>query len=331
MKVLINEKWRICISLLILIAGTGLIFSCSNTPKKTSDHPQGTFSISGAFALYPLTVKWVEEFRKDYPDIRIDVSAGGAGKGMVDVLANMVDLGMFSREVTPSEVEKGAWYIAVAKDAVVATINQMNPVKEELLKQGLSQKVLRELYMNEKPWFWREVNPEIKVNSPIHIYTRSDACGAAQVWASYMGTNQESLKGVGVFGDPGMADAIKKDLMGLGYNNIAYAFDINTRQKFDGIEILPIDFNENGVLDAEESVYQSLDSLMKAIGNGRYPSPPARELYFISKGKPDNELVNLFLKWVLTKGQQYVDKAGYVKLSDEHVASQLLLLTGDAH
>ena len=85
--------------------------SCNNPTKKQNPADlQGTISISGAFAMYPLTVKWVEEFKKLHPKVTIDVSAGGAGKGMVDVLNGLVDIAMFSREVSPEEQAKGAWY-----------------------------------------------------------------------------------------------------------------------------------------------------------------------------------------------------------------------------
>jgi len=33
-------------------------------PKPVSDDLEGTISISGAFALYPITVKWAGEFKK---------------------------------------------------------------------------------------------------------------------------------------------------------------------------------------------------------------------------------------------------------------------------
>jgi len=52
---------------------------------------EGRLSLSGAFALYPMAVKWAEEFKKANPAVKIDISAGGAGKGMTDVLNNMVD------------------------------------------------------------------------------------------------------------------------------------------------------------------------------------------------------------------------------------------------
>ena len=60
---------------------------------------KGDISLSGAFALYPMVVKWAEEFKKIHPNVRIDISGGGAGKGMTDALAKVVDLGMVSRDV----------------------------------------------------------------------------------------------------------------------------------------------------------------------------------------------------------------------------------------
>jgi phosphate transport system substrate-binding protein len=66
---------------------------------------EGTISLSGAFALYPLANKWAEEFKKTYPDVRFNISAGGAGKGVADALGQAVDLGMVSREVKEEEIK----------------------------------------------------------------------------------------------------------------------------------------------------------------------------------------------------------------------------------
>src|ERR1700749_3233090 len=71
-----------------------------SNPVAVVEAQQGTISISGAFALYPLTVKWAEEFKKTHPGIKIDISAGGAGKGITDVLSNVTDIGLVSRDLT---------------------------------------------------------------------------------------------------------------------------------------------------------------------------------------------------------------------------------------
>jgi phosphate transport system substrate-binding protein len=286
---------------------------------------KGTISISGAFALYPMTVKWAEEFQKKYPLVKIDISAGGAGKGMTDVLSGMVNLAMFSREVSQSEIDQGAWFLAVTKDAVLPTISSQNPVLDEILKKGFTQEIFKEIFLNENIHTWGEFL-EFPDQNKINVYTRSDACGAAEIWGKYLGKNQESLLGIGVFGDPGIADAVKNDKYGIGFNNVIYAYDINSRKKYAGMEIIPIDLNGNRLIDAEENFYGSLDTIMQAIQTGRYPSPPARDLYLVSKGKPTDPVVIAFLDWILSNGQQYVHEGGYVQLPDEKINNEKLKL-----
>ncbi len=294
-----------------------------NSSNNNSNELKGNISISGAFALYPMTVRWAEEFQKLHPKVRIDISAGGAGKGMTDALSGMVDLGMFSREVRDAEVEKGAWKIALTRDAVLPTINANNPFIKEIKARGVNQKGFENIFLKNEVSFWGSLLENKQILGKINVYTRSDACGAAGMWAKYLGGYQEDLKGVGVFGDPGMADAIRKDKLGLGYNNVVYIYDINSRKKYKGLEVLPIDINNNGVIDEDEDFYDTLDEIMSAIKEGKYPSPPARDLYFVSKGKPQNPEVIEFIKWILTEGQQFVNEAGYVQLSDKKIKEEL--------
>jgi len=278
---------------------------------------KGQISLSGAFALYPLAVKWAEEFKKLHPDVKIDVSGGGAGKGITDALAKVVDLGMVSREIKPEEAEKGAWYVAVAKDAVVATINAKNPKVKELLAKGITQESATKIFVTGESKTWGNV---LGINStiPIHLYNRSDACGAGETWAKYLGgKKQEELLGTGVFGDPGIASAIQKDPLGLGYNNIAYAYDLKTKKPNAGILVLPIDVNNNGKVDAAENFYATSTQLITAIAEGKYPSPPARDLYLVSNGKPTSPVVVAFLKFILTEGQKYNVPNGYISLPKE--------------
>lgn len=307
---------------LLMIASFLVIISCNNQSKKqNTTELQGSISISGAFAMYPLTVKWVEEFKKLHPKVTIDVSAGGAGKGMTDVLNGLVDVAMFSREVTQEEVEKGAWFIAVAKDAVLPTINKENPAYQAMMERGMKKQEFTDIFLTEKIAKWKQLIPTAG-NQKINVYTRSDACGAAEMWAKYMGKKQEDLKGIGVFGDPGISDAVKKDKFGIGFNNVIYAYDPKTKLNYSSIGIIPLDINENGKVDAEENFYSNLDSLMLAIKEERFPSPPARDLYFVTKGKTDNQLVIEFFKFVLNEGQKYVHEAGYVTLNDAKLKAE---------
>jgi phosphate transport system substrate-binding protein len=226
---------------ILILASALIISSCgSNGSKKEK------ISISGAFALYPLTVKWAEIYMKENPSVQIDISAGGAGKGMTDVLSGMVDLAMMSREIEPLETEKGAFRVTVAKDAVVCVFNSLNPYAKGILERGIDSSSLAKIFITGELTLWGELGIPSAKKEEIHLFTRSDACGAAAMWASYLGKKQEDLKGTGVFGDPGIADAVKNDILGLGYNNIVFLFDAQTGKKNSGLEILPIDLNANG-------------------------------------------------------------------------------------
>jgi phosphate transport system substrate-binding protein len=296
-----------------------LLFNETYCQEKIS----GQISISGAFALYPMAVKWSEEFRKINPDVRIDISAGGAGKGIADALGGMVEIGMVSREIYPEELKKGAFPVAVTKDAVVAVISEANPALNEILAKGLRKDAGSNIWITGKFTSWTQAF-NVKSSSPIHIYTRSDACGAAEMWAKYFGKKQEDLLGVGVFGDPGLAQAVKRDPLGIGFNNIGYAYDAQTKKQVKGLRVVPIDLNNNGKIDDDESFYNSINDLISAIASGKYPSPPARELYFVCKGSPkNNRVLTEFIKWVLSDGQKFVHEAGYIALPEDKIISEI--------
>lgn len=296
--------------------------------EEKSNVAQDSIAISGAWALYPMAVKWADEYQKIHPEIKINISGGGAGKGMADCLSKAVDLGMVSRNIYPVEENKGAWAIPVAKDAVVATINANNPVVSDILAKGITQEQLRQIFISKDIAKWGGINKS-DLKDPIHVYTRSDACGAAETWAKYLGKLQEDLVGIGVYGDPGVAEAVKKDNLGIGYNNINYAYDINTKAPIDGICIVPIDQNADGKIDEKENFYSNLDTIASAIADGRYPSPPARELFLVSCHKPEKKEVRDFLRWALTDGQKFVPETGYINLTNDKLADGIKRLGND--
>lgn len=282
---------------------------------------KGTITLSGAWALYPMVVKWGEEFQKLYPQVRVDISAGGAGKGAADALAGAVDIGMVSRAISPEEMKKGGWFVPVVKDAVVPTVSEKNPALKELLQRGIRKKAFLDIFMNGTLTSWGDLVANKGIKSDIHLYTRSDACGAAESWANYLGGKQENLKGIAVYGDPGLLEAVKRDPLALGYNNYNYAFDSKTGLPVAGTRVVPIDVNGNSRVDPEEDI-STKAKMREAIIKGVYPHPPARPLNFLCKGKPGG-LTREFILWVLTDGQQYVDEVGYIQLPKARIDEAL--------
>jgi phosphate transport system substrate-binding protein len=310
--------------LTVLTAVTLILTACASpsapTAAAATDPLSGNITVSGAFALYPMMTVWADEFSKAHPGVTFDVSAGGAGKGLTDAIFGAVDIGMVSRSVTNDEEAKGAYAIAVVKDAVFPVVNAQNPVIKDLLAKGVSKDAFNKIFITGEYKTWGDVVGNPAITDEIHVYTRSDSAGAADAWSKFAGGKaQADLKGVGVNGDPGLLEAVVKDPLGIGYNNLAYAFDSSTGQAVTGAAILPIDANNDGQASADE-IFDTAAKAVDGVATGKYPL--ARNLNLVTKGKPTG-LTLAFIQWVLADGQKFVSQAGYVQLPADALAESL--------
>lgn len=304
---------------LIIILSTLNIFGCAPKTADSYDSKKGysgNISISGAFALYPIVVLWAEDFKKINPHVRFNISAGGAGKGITDVVTDMVDIGLVSRDLNPQEMNKGLLPITVARDAVLGTYNPNNPNAKLLQERGLSQKELKGIFIDKTIQRWSDIDKRFS-SDPMTVYTRSDAAGAAETWAKFFGCYQEDLQGVGIFGDPNLAQAVKDNPLAIGFNNVNFVYDLQTKKTSEHIAVIPIDINANGKLEEEEQFYQDLPTLTNAIANHRYPAPPSRDLMLVLRTANDRKLIKEFVAFTLKPAQQKLLLAnGYIPLTE---------------
>ena len=314
--------------LIISVAILALLLNFEGKPRNPDPSPKDVKTISiafsGAYSLYTLTQLWASEYNKTHPDVRFDIQSGGAGKGLTDCISGGVDVGMFSRELNQNEKAQ-VWSLWLCKDAILPTVNSHNPYINDLRIRGLKKAEALAIYSDHTITTWEQLlGTNSKTPHNINVYTRADAAGAADTWASFFGKKQENIKGIGVNGDPGLADAVKKDVNGIGFNSYPFIYDIRSGKKFLNIEVIPIDVNENGKIDPEENFYDNINIFEKGVNDGKYPSPPSRNLYYLLKaGKsPQVEVLNFF-QWVLTDGQKFLAQAGYVPLPKSDLQSSL--------
>lgn len=302
----------------LFLAVLWLAASCGDFPgKRSREDLTGQVSVSGAFALYPLALEWENEFERLHPGVRVDVSAGGAGKGMTDILNGMTDFAMLSRELHEEEIQRGALAFTVGRDAVIPVINAHNPFLEALQRRGITAEDARRIWVTREITTWGQLLGTAD-RTPIRVYTRSDACGAAQTFAAWFDARQDELSGTAVFGDPGIATAVRDDRFGIGFNNLAYAYDPETGLPQSGLTAFPIDQDDDGSIREDEDIYATKERLVKAIEAGDFPSPPARNLYLVAKGTP-SDAAAAFLRYIIKDGQRLNAPNGYVRISESAV------------
>ncbi len=306
MKILLNSL----LAVTILLATGRLGFA--------QEELKGSLNISGAWAIYPTAVAWAQVFQEKNPGVKIDITAGGAGKGAADAISGLVDIGMVSRDPDKSELTK-ITAVKILKDAVFAVINEKNTSANDLLASGVKKEALKEIYVSGLITTWGQLANN-KDKRPIHVYTRSDASGAASSWATFLGKKQEDLKGIGIFGDPGLLETVKRDPIGIGYNNFSYVFD-KAGNIIAGVKLLPIDANSNGKADQDELIHNRVEAAA-IIQAGKYPAK--RENYFFIKDK-NNALIKAFIEFALSdEGKAIVDRVGAsLPLTDDEIKEAL--------
>jgi phosphate transport system substrate-binding protein len=323
-----TQKKMKALIVVLLLTTVGIVSLSGCTSQQ-----ENTIKVSGAYSLYPMMVIWAQEYQTLHPDIRIDISSGGAGKGMADALAGSVDLGMVSRDITAAEANQGIIAVAVVEDAVLATINTENPVLEIILEKGLTRQQLREIFINFSIPTWGQLVGDVNITDSIKVYSRSDPCGAAEAWTKYLGdytqddipTIEEITK---VKGDDSMSKSIASDPLGIGYSNVNYIYSNTTKTPKEGIMVVPLDLNENGTIDPEENFYASRDDVVNAEINNTLPSPPSRLVYLVTLNNFTG-ITKDFVEWILTEGQQYTFDNGYGAVPSDILDDQLRILEGE--
>ena len=171
---------------LAVLAGCAAPASPSAPGAPAGDGEKTVLAVSGAFALFPMVTVWAEQYKAVNPNVEFDIQAGGAGKGMTDVLAGAVDIAMVSREIRDEETSQGAYGVPVTIDAVVGTFNAANPYAEQILAQGITPEKAAAIWVNGETATWGQLLGTDAADT-INVYTRSDSAGAAEMWVKFAG------------------------------------------------------------------------------------------------------------------------------------------------
>ncbi|WP_418280935.1 PstS family phosphate ABC transporter substrate-binding protein [Halorubrum sp. DTA98] len=290
-----------------------------------------TVRISGGVGPLPMVEVWVDQY-EERSDATFDVSGGGTGVGVSDVLNDQVDIAMMGRQPEPEEEEQGLFAVPMLIDTVVGTVSVENPVLDELQADGLSREDLEAVFTREVT-NWGEL-VDADVDEEIIVYGRSDASAAYKQWGDFLAGADEaytqndlqSVADANYNGDQPVAEAVASEPNAISLNNINYVYDLSSGELEGDIRPVPLDRDGTG-LSADEDFYETREEFLGAVEDGDYPAPPAREMFLAADGDFE-ETATEFVEYVLTEGQQYVRENGYVPLEEDRLDEALDALSG---
>ena len=235
---------------LFLLSVAIFSLACSGQPVGQSNGSGGTTTDGGAMRLQgsgasfpkPIYEKWVSEYGKINPNVKIDYQATGSGAGQKALLSKTADFGASDDPMSDEDLKSAGsdiLHIPTVLGAVVLTYN-LAEVKEPL---KLSGETIADIYLGSiKKW-----NDErIKKDNPIlnlpetdilPVY-RADSSGTSAVFTDYLsktvpawkekvGTNKQPSwvtgVGVGAKGNDGVMGQVKQTPNSIGYVELTFA------------------------------------------------------------------------------------------------------------
>ncbi len=269
----------------------------------------GNLSSVGSDTLANLMTLWAEEFKREYPNINIQIQAAGSSTAPPALTEATSNLGPMSRKMKDNEVdafEKKYGYkptaIPVAIDALAIYVNKDNPIAGLTIPQV--DAILSSNRMcghNKDITTWGEAGLTGDWTAkPIQLYGRNSVSGTYGYFKKKALCKGDFKSNVNE--QPGSASVVQSitaSLNGIGYSGIGY--------KTSGVKAVPL---------AKEAGLEFVDATPENAVAGTYPL--SRFLYVYVNKAPNKPLAPLeqeFIKMVLSQsGQEVVIKDGYIPL-----------------
>lgn len=90
----------------------------------------GKVVVSGSSSVSPVMEKLKEAYLKANPDMTVEIQQSDSSTGVSNTIDGTCDIGMASRELKDSEVEKGAVSTVIAMDGIAVIVNNENSVED---------------------------------------------------------------------------------------------------------------------------------------------------------------------------------------------------------
>lgn len=243
--------------------------------------------IKGSTTILPIAQSIAEEFERQCPNTKVQVSGGGSAEGITALIMGEADIATSSTFITKDELKLARQHnvypvpFRIANDCILPIVHISNPLRD------ISRDDLRDIYLgliNN----WKQLGgPDL----PIDVVTRDTDSGTFEVWHHII-MNEEAVV-TEVPAKHSSADVLREvsgNPRSIGYIGLGYL----------SANVKPL--RVDGIIGSEQTLL-----------DGTYPIH--RPLFMFTNGWPSGKTLE-FINFVLDadKGQILIEDAEYVPL-----------------
>lgn len=278
----------------------------------------GNISSIGSDTLNNLMTKWAEEFRKQYPNVNIQIQGAGSSTAPTALTEGTSNFGPMSRAMKQSEVQDfEAKYgykpmaIPVAIDLLAVYVNKDNPLQGLTIAQvDAIFSATRKCNYHQDIRRWGQLGMTgAWANRDFTMYSRNAVSGTYGYFKDIALCGGDFKSSINEQpGSASVVQGISESINGIGYSGIGYITS--------SVKAIPLAKKEGDPFYAPTADH-ALD--------GKYPL--SRFLYLYVNKHPNKDLLPLereFVRFILSKnGQNVVAHDGYVPVPASVAAKAL--------
>ena len=278
----------------------------------------GNLKSIGSDTMNNMMTLWAEDFRKQYPNVQVEIEGKGSSTAPPALIAGTATFGPMSREMKNQEIDEfEAKYgykptgLRTSIDMLAVYVSKDNPIESLTMQQvdAIFSKT-RKGGATADITTWGQLGLTGEwANKPISLYGRNSASGTYGYFkehALFKGDYKDSVKEQP--GSSSVVQGVASDRYGIGYSGIGY--------KTADVKAVPI---------KGDASKEAVPADLAHAYTGKYPL--ARFLYLYVNYKPGTELDPLrreFIRFVFSKqGQEAVVKDGYFPVNAKIAAEEL--------
>jgi phosphate transport system substrate-binding protein len=243
--------------------------------------------------------KWSAEYGKLNPNVSVEVTGGGSGVGINNLVKGLTDIANASRDMKQEERDEAkaatgktpAEFI-VGYDAIGVYVHKDNPIAQ------ISMEDLAAIYI-ENPTItkWSQLGVTVPGGDDIVVVSRQNSSGTYAYFREHVLQKKDFRLGMqSMSGSKDVVDLVSKTPGAIGYSGMGY--------KTEDVKFVKI---------AKAKGEQAYEPSIPAVHDGTYPL--ARSLLMYTIGQPTGP-VKAYIDWILSPaGQKVVEESGYIPLN----------------
>lgn len=298
-----------CIRTCLLVIFAGVVAvglaGCEKKRSSSSENSDGStvIRVDGSDTMVNLAQAWAEEYNSLHPEISIQVSGGGSGVGIANLINGESDFANSSRKMKDKERERAKSKtgqepveFVVGLDALAIYVHNENPL------DTISLDELAEIYGDGgRTTKWSQLginNPACSSDEITRVSRQNNSGTYVYFREAVLGKDRDyKLGSIDQSGSKDVVALVSRTPCAIGYSGMGY--------KTDGVKWVKVSLKKG-----EDGVEPSVSSAK----DGSYPI--ARPLLIYTVGEPTGAAKE-YLDWIRSPaGQKVVLDLGYVPVGD---------------